>query len=162
VATPLITPPFHRDYRGRPETWIEPVIDPTARFEFGCNVQYGIKRATRVGARTWVLSRVSIGHDCLVGDDCEIADASMIGAHSELGDGVRIGISTVVRPGIRIGAGARTGCGAVVVKDIPAGETWVGVPARRLEREPAGVGSHNRDSVNSLACAELGRGRWRW
>ena len=129
---PVITPPFHRLFRDKPETWIPPDIDPTARFEFGCNVQHGTERATTVGARTWVLSRVSIGHDCLIGADCEIADNTMVGAHSEIGDNVHLGISTMIRPFVKIGEGARTGVGSVVVKDIPAGETWAGNPARKL------------------------------
>ncbi|MBE3120403.1 MAG: acetyltransferase, partial [Candidatus Atribacteria bacterium] len=37
-----------------------------------------------------------------------------------------------VKQGITIGNRAVIGCGAVVVDDIPAGETWVGVPARPL------------------------------
>ena len=40
-----------------------------------------------------------------------------------------------------IGAGARTGAGAVVTKDVPAGKLAVGIPARiREPRRPAGRG----------------------
>jgi acetyltransferase-like isoleucine patch superfamily enzyme len=51
-------------------------------------------------------------------------------------DDVNIGAGAVILPGIRLGAGCTIGAGAVVTKDVPAGETWVGVPARRQPRFP--------------------------
>ena len=54
-----------------------------------------------------------------------------------IGDGAFIGVDTMlVAPG-RVGEGARTGAGAVVTRDVPAGKLAVGVPARiREPREP--------------------------
>lgn len=46
--------------------------------------------------------------------------------------GASIGAGAVILPGLRIGAGAMIGAGAVVTRDVPPGETWVGNPARRL------------------------------
>lgn len=48
-------------------------------------------------------------------------------------DAVVIGMGALIGPGIRIGRAATIGMGAVVLKDVPAGETWVGNPARKLE-----------------------------
>lgn len=39
----------------------------------------------------------------------------------------------IVLPGVTIGVGAVVAAGAVVTKDVPDGETWGGVPARRLK-----------------------------
>lgn len=47
-------------------------------------------------------------------------------------DDVAIGMSAVIGPGVTIGRGATIGMGAVVTKSVPAGETWVGNPARKL------------------------------
>jgi acetyltransferase-like isoleucine patch superfamily enzyme len=45
-------------------------------------------------------------------------------------DGVWIGIGAIILKGVRIGQGARVGAGAVVTKDVPAGVTVAGNPAR--------------------------------
>lgn len=47
-------------------------------------------------------------------------------------DDVSIGMGALIGPGIRIGEGAMIGMGAVVMKDVPRGETWVGNPARKI------------------------------
>jgi acetyltransferase-like isoleucine patch superfamily enzyme len=41
-------------------------------------------------------------------------------------------MGATIKPHVTIGDGARIGQGAAVVRDVPAGETWVGVPARRI------------------------------
>jgi len=51
---------------------------------------------------------------------------------TRIGCGAMIGAAVVVLPGITIGAGAIIGAGSVVTQDIPANETWVGNPARKL------------------------------
>lgn len=49
-----------------------------------------------------------------------------------IGDGVWIGAHAVLLQGVRIGDRAVIAAGAVVVRDVPAGELW-GVPARRIK-----------------------------
>ena len=46
--------------------------------------------------------------------------------------GASIGAGAVILPGLRIGERALIGAGAVVTRDVPSGETWIGNPARRL------------------------------
>ena len=46
--------------------------------------------------------------------------------------GASIGAGAVILPGLTIGEGVMVGAGAVVTKSVPAGETWVGNPARRV------------------------------
>jgi len=45
-------------------------------------------------------------------------------------DGASIGGGAVILPGVTIGVEAKIGAGAVVTKDVPYGETWIGNPAR--------------------------------
>ena len=55
-----------------------------------------------------------------------------------IGEGAFIGVDTMLVAPVDIGAGARTGAGAVVTRDVPAGKLAVGVPARIREPRPAG------------------------
>ncbi|MFM2032693.1 MAG: hypothetical protein RLZZ297_1458, partial [Chloroflexota bacterium] len=50
--------------------------------------------------------------------------------HPTLDDGVIVGVGASILGAIRVGAGARIGGGAVVVKDVPAHSTAIGIPAR--------------------------------
>jgi acetyltransferase-like isoleucine patch superfamily enzyme len=48
--------------------------------------------------------------------------------------GAALGSGAVIMGGVRIGAGALVGAGAVVTRDVPPGDTVVGVPARAIDR----------------------------
>lgn len=60
-----------------------------------------------------------------------------------LGNVVWISSNVVILRGVRIGSGALVAAGSVVTKDIPPGEMWGGVPARRIRalRRPAVQGA---------------------
>lgn len=53
---------------------------------------------------------------------------------SVIGDGVWIGARTVVLQGVEIGDRAVIAAGAVVNRNVPANETWGGVPAKFIKR----------------------------
>jgi serine O-acetyltransferase len=57
-----------------------------------------------------------------------------------IGDDVMIGANAVIitplGQGLSIGSGAKVGAGAVVVRDVPAGATVVGNPARVVRQRP--------------------------
>lgn len=44
--------------------------------------------------------------------------------------GASIGAGSVILPGLTIGENSMIGAGSVVTKDVPAGELWIGNPAR--------------------------------
>jgi bifunctional UDP-N-acetylglucosamine pyrophosphorylase/glucosamine-1-phosphate N-acetyltransferase len=58
---------------------------------------------------------------------------------TEIGANARIGSDTMLVAPVKIGAGAVTGAGSVVTKDVPDGAVVVGVPARVLRENPAGA-----------------------
>ena len=101
---------------------------------------YAEVKASRIGAGT------QMHHVSYVGD-AEIGARVNIGAgtitvnfssetrtksRTTVDDDASIGSDTMLIAPVHVGPGAITGAGAVVTRDIPAGEVWVGAPARRL------------------------------
>lgn len=73
---------------------------------------------------------VTIGHDATLGDYVTLSPLVAVSGYVHLEDEVMIGTGVSLNPGVTVGAGAVIGSGAAVLKDIPAGVTAVGVPAK--------------------------------
>lgn len=84
------------------------------------------------GAR--IDNHVHIGHNCIVGSNCMLPPGVVLGGSTHLGRGVWVGMNATVRERILIGDGAVIGMGAVVLSHVPAGQIWVGNPARLLRK----------------------------
>lgn len=95
---------------------------------------------------------IRIGRDVGVGPGCRFFvhdHATAAGRHRDLvskgaivvEDGAWLGADVKVLSGVRIGQGATVAAGAVVTRDIPAGATAAGVPARVIRHSPAVAGA---------------------
>lgn len=123
--------PEHRDW-APDDPVFRPCVEGDARIEAFVTVDSGFIGPTYIGHRVWLMKHVHVGHDAWLEDDVEIAPHSSIGGHVRLCAGVRVGQGATFKPGVIVGKNARIGMGAVVICDVPAGETWAGNPARRL------------------------------
>jgi acyl-[acyl carrier protein]--UDP-N-acetylglucosamine O-acyltransferase len=79
-----------------------------------------------------MMPNVVLTHDDDVGDFAILGAGVRLGGGVMVGRGAYIGSGASIRESTVIGPGAMIGMGAVVVDDVPPGETWAGVPARRL------------------------------
>jgi serine O-acetyltransferase len=112
------------------------MISHTSRFITGIEIHPGAK----LGRRLFIDHGmgVVIGETAEVGDDVLIYHGVTLGGlsgqpgkrHPTIGSGVAIGAGAQVLGPIRVGDNARIGANAVVVAEVPAGETVVGIPAR--------------------------------
>jgi sugar O-acyltransferase (sialic acid O-acetyltransferase NeuD family) len=94
-----------------------------------------LNAATRVGDNAIVNTGVTVDHDCVLEDGCHISPGAHLSGGVVVGAGAHVGTGASVLPDVRIGAGAVVGAGSVVLGDVPAGQTWVGNPARPLEKK---------------------------
>ena len=88
----------------------------------------------RLGRSVVVMPGAVLTHDVVVDDLATVCAGVMLAGGVHVGQRSYLGAGCSIRQGARIGEGSVVGMGAVVLDDVPAGETWVGVPARPLSR----------------------------
>lgn len=85
---------------------------------------------TYIGEFVTVLSTTIISYDVHVGDYCQIGSFVFVGGGARIGNDVVIHPHATVLPGVSVGDGAVIGAGSVVIRDVAAGTTMIGNPAK--------------------------------
>ncbi|HEY7091351.1 MAG TPA: acetyltransferase [Tepidisphaeraceae bacterium] len=73
-----------------------------------------------------------IDHESEIGDGCHICPGALLAGRVRVGAGAFVGLGAKVLPCLSVGENAVVGAGATVLRDVPAGATVVGVPARAI------------------------------
>lgn len=89
---------------------------------------------TIIGERTKIDNLVQIAHNVVIGRNVMMASFTGISGTSSVEDGVVMGGRVGIADHVHIGAGAQLAASSGVFRDIPAGETWGGVPAKPLRQ----------------------------
>jgi sugar O-acyltransferase (sialic acid O-acetyltransferase NeuD family) len=122
--------------RDRYATLVHPSADvsPDVVLGAGCLVFRSafIGDGARLGDHVFISPRALVSHHVVVEDGATLAIGAMLSGGSTLGPGAYAGAGSIVKDGVRIGAGAVLAAGSVVLRDVAAGATVIGNPARAV------------------------------
>jgi sugar O-acyltransferase (sialic acid O-acetyltransferase NeuD family) len=116
------------------------VIDPSVLIAPSASVGAGVY----LGAGTIVCPNVdicmstivnlhcSVGHDSRLGRFSQLCPGARVSGNGMVGEGAFLGTNALIGPGVQVGDWALLGAGSVGLKNIPAGEKFGGVPAKKI------------------------------
>ncbi len=136
------------------------MLSNIGRWLFGVEIHPQVE----VGRRLFIDHGMGIvfGGTTVIGDDVSVYQGVTLGGitqtdkgkrHPTIRDGVVIGAGAKVLGPIEVGEGARIGSNAVVVKDVAAGATVVGVPGHEVS-ERGGKGKDRKFSAYGESVGE--------
>lgn len=140
---------FAHQLWGKKLYWFARVLSAFGRWWTGIEIHPG----AHIGRRFFIDHGmgVVIGETAEIGDDCTLYHGVTLGGtswkqgkrHPTLGNNVVIGAGAKILGPLHLGDGCRVGSNAVVLKDIPANATAVGIPAH-VVRETHGEAAERR------------------
>jgi sugar O-acyltransferase (sialic acid O-acetyltransferase NeuD family) len=92
-----------------------------------------INRWAVIGNHVLINVGAIVSHDVVVADFATLSPGCRIGGACKIGEGAFVGIGATISDHVTVGTHALVAAGAVVVEDVVAGDTVMGVPARPRE-----------------------------
>jgi sugar O-acyltransferase (sialic acid O-acetyltransferase NeuD family) len=118
------------------------VVHPTAYIEDTCSMGSG--NLVLAGAYLGFYSKIGDGcilntgaiveHDCRLEDFVQLAPGAALGGRTVIGSRSFLGIKSCVLPDIEVCSDVIVAAGAVQISNVDSAGTYVGVPARKLQR----------------------------
>ncbi len=101
----------------------------------GVNIMHNtmISNSVKIGPGTLINAFVSVHHDVIIGEYCEVSPHATLLGGCRIGNFTSIGSNATILPNISIGINVVVGAGAVVTKCIPDNVVVIGIPARIVD-----------------------------
>lgn len=108
------------------------IVAPDIQMALGAMIFAGacVSAGVRLGAHAHVSNAAIVGHDSRVDAFSTVMPGAAVSGDIRIGEGCLIGTNATILQGLGIGDGATVGAGAVVTREVPAGVTAKGNPAR--------------------------------
>ncbi|MFA6489608.1 MAG: acyltransferase [Candidatus Micrarchaeia archaeon] len=117
-----------------PSTRVKNFLYRTCGAKIGSGVTFGLGALIDI----FYPELISIGEETLIGYNTVLLGHEMLqGCYRtgkvKIGSRVMIGANCTVLPGVKIGDGASVSAMTLVNCDIPAGQSWGGIPAKKIK-----------------------------
>ncbi len=109
---------------------------------------------TVIGGNNLIMAYAHVAHDCVIGNNCVMANAATLGGHVTLEDNAVIGGLTAVHQFVRLGRLSIVGGCSKVVQDVPPFSMCDGHPAKVVNTNTVGL---KRVQVSPEAALRLKR-----
>lgn len=146
---------------GKRLKWLARALSYTGRWFTGIEIHPG----ATIGRRFFIDhgTGVVIGETAEIGDDVTLYHGVTLGGatwnkgkrHPTVGNNVVVGAGAKILGPIVVGENARIGSNAVVVKEVPAGATMVGIPARQVGKQ-ADLADVRRETASKIGFDAYG------
>lgn len=122
----------------RPATLVHPTAIVDSTVEIGAGSYIGpasvVSFKSRIGAHVVIDMHVSVGHDAVLMNFCEVFSGARVNGNCRVGEYALVGCNATLLPGTIVGDRAVVGANSVVHGSVEADSTTFGVPARTIRR----------------------------